>query len=168
MPHESHPRSEANAQAAIDPTMWDEEAAGESSFPAIENSTTLYRLVMARRLHPRDHVLRGTFLRRKPKEDGTPRDTKGLSTALPNGKQHSEMIDAQFARREKPCAVCYLSVSDVTSIAIPGTSLTIDVRQSSSDHANIKRLPPHGQSGQFPALAEKLATELAKRAQVQE
>jgi hypothetical protein len=98
-------------------------------------------------------ILRGAFLRRPPRADGTLRDTKGLSVYL---KEKRSVEDVRSAYN--PCyAVGSLHVGRVRDVPVLPA---LDVIQDAEDHANIAGLPDHGEDD---AKAERLATRLAEQ-----
>jgi hypothetical protein len=151
----------------IAPYTWDEVAVGEGNYSPLNAEDILYRRVTNKRgLSPREQVLRGAFLRRPPTQDGKLRDTNGLSVNIANGRPHDQMLQSEFETRSDCCAVCTLKIDDIRAIVVPGTDIPLDAILSSNTHANIKRMPPGGAGGLYPEIAEKLATELAKKARV--
>jgi hypothetical protein len=104
-------------------------------------------------------ILRGTFLRRAPKQDGTIRDRTGLSVFLFVGQLLSGEEIITRIRRDLSCfAICSLGVGAIRDIV---TEPKLDVKRDAKEHAELKGLPPYGEDD---AKAERLATKLAKLA----
>lgn len=125
-------------------------------------SCIVYRAVLNNPFRDRvsGKILRGAFLRRKPKKDGTPRDVKGLSVGL---YQEEGITRNQIVERIRSTVSCFaigsLHVGRIRDVeANPSPSL--DVIQNEADHANIKGLPAYGEND---AEAERLATHLAEQ-----
>ena len=101
-------------------------------------------------------VLRSTFLRRAPKQDGTPRDETGLSVFLyKDGQLSNQEIIARIREGLTCFAIYSLTVGPIRDIE---TKPKLDVKQDAKEHGEIKGLPKHGEDD---AKAERLATKLA-------
>jgi hypothetical protein len=89
-------------------------------------------------------ILRQAFLRRKPKEDGTPRDVDGLSVAL---FLEDDITQEQIIDRVRNDFCCYaiakLHVQPVRDIE---TEPSLDVVRDGKNHANITGLPAYGEN----------------------
>ena len=93
-------------------------------------------------------------MRRGPKEDGTPRDTKGLAVML---EEHCTL--EQILARFDVNGVGQLTVENVRAAA-PDDEPALDVVRDKVDHANITGLPAYGED---VFRAENLASELTSR-----
>jgi len=102
--------------------------------------------------------VRGAFIRREPREDGTPRDEHGISVYVFREEGYSEEQIVELIRADyDPCrGVGRLFVGPIRDIE---TTPRLDVVQDRKNHANIEGLPAHGKN--IPK-AERLATLLAK------
>lgn len=105
-------------------------------------------------------ILRLAFLRRGPKDDGTLRDTAGLSVNLfPEETLLPEQIVEKIKSSMNRCyAVASLHTGLVRDI---DSDPKLDVIRDRIDHANIEGLPAFGEND---AEAERLATILADQA----
>jgi hypothetical protein len=118
----------------------------------------VYRAVLNRPFREKvsGKILRGAFLRRAPKPDGTPRDVKGLSVSVYNDEDLTENQIIEIITGSYTChAIGKLMVKPVRDI---DTEPRLDVIRDQKNHANIEGLPRYGEN---IVKAERLAGLLA-------
>lgn len=136
--------------------MREPKGSNDPEWAALENDCLLYRAVLKpSHIDKQTGTLtKGAFLRRGPKENGTLRDTQGLSVML------AEYCTVDNIRaRFDVNGIGELSVGEVRDAA-PTDETYLDVIRDKVDHANITGLPEYGED---VFRAENLASELARR-----
>ena len=143
-------------------------------FPALPNACFLYRAITKRAWYKNGELSLFVFTRRPPKDDGTERDTDGLSVMLVEKREVQSACETEAALFTDCRAVSQIATGAVRALSPPsGTNEPLDAVQDRRYHANITGLPkvplPSVMTPEGVAARDKaqvLGGELANRAVV--